>query len=515
MTYRRFGIPSGALAALIFAATVAIAPAVGASTGSGGVTRQVGAAGSTSFKPQSEGAVTGLQEIALPATGGNASSHNQHGVNRSRSIEHTAPRVNTAPIAAGVGVSSQGPLSVVASFDGLNHRQQRLANGGNQFSLEPPDQGLCVGNGFKMEVINDVMTIWRPDGTATGVEDLNTFLGYPAQFDRTNFIIGPEVTDPSCYYDAATNRWFADVLTLEVFPTTGDFTGQNHLDLAVSNGGDPTTATWTVYRVDVQDDGNLGTPDHGCTGIPPFGVIPPTFPPTYTDACLGDYPHLGADANGVYLTTNEYSFFGNDFHGAQLYAFSKAALASGAASVAVTQIDTHGMDNGNSGFTIWPATAPAGLNSGANNGTEYFLSSNAADEAHGNGVAVGPRRSNQLLVWSLTNTGSLGTTNPSISLRHSVLTVGDYVVPARSEQKIGSTPLSDCLNKKSCATNFLLGVPDPFAPEHEYALDSNDTRMQQVVFANGRLWGALDTALTMRGQNKAGIEFFVVRPDEA
>jgi len=159
MTYRRFGIPSGALAALIFAATVAIAPAVGASTGSGGVTRQVGAAGSTSFKPQSEGAVTGLQEIALPATGSNASSHYQHGVNRSRSIEHTAPRVNTAPIAAGVGVSSQGPLSVVASFVGLNHRQQRLANGGNQFSLEPPDQGLCVGNGFKMEVINDVMTI--------------------------------------------------------------------------------------------------------------------------------------------------------------------------------------------------------------------------------------------------------------------------------------------------------------------------------------------------------------------
>jgi len=510
MTYRRFGIPSGALAALIFAATVAIAPAVGASTGSGGVTRQVGAAGSTSFKPQSEGAVTGLQEIALPATGGNASSHNQHGVNRSRSIEHTAPRVNTAPIAAGVGVSSQGPLSVVASFDGLNHRQQRLANGGNQFSLEPPDQGLCVGNGFKMEVINDVMTIWRPDGTATGVEDLNTFLGYPAQFDRTNFIIGPEVTDPSCYYDAATNRWFADVLTLEVFPTTGDFTGQNHLDLAVSNGGDPTTATWTVYRVDVQDDGNLGTPDHGCTGIPPFGVIPPTFPPTYTDACIGDYPHLGADANGIYLTTNEYSFFGNDFHGAQIYAFSKAALAANAATVAVTQLDTHGMDAGNSGFTIWPATSPAGQSSSANGGTEYFLSSNAADEAHGNGASVGPRRSNQLLVWSLTQTSTLDAT-VNLSLSHSTLTVGLYVVPAFSEQKVGSTPLIACLNKHACATS-IFGARDPFAPEHEAAIDSNDTRMQQVVFANGRLWGALDTAVNSSANTRAGIEWFVVNP---
>ena len=409
MTYRRFGIPILALAASIFAGSVAIAPVAGASTGSGGVTRQIAAVGSTAFNPASDGSDSGLQELKLPAAAGNASSHNSHGVNRSRSIEHGAPSVKTAPIATGVGVSSQGPLTVLTTFDGLNHRSQRRANDGNQFSLEPPDQGLCVGNGFKLEIINDVMKIWRPDGTATGVEDLNTFLGYPDQFDRTNLIVGPEVTDPSCYYDAATNRWFADVLTLEVFPATGDFTGQNHLDLAVSNGGDPTTATWKVYRVQVQDDGNFGTPDHGCTGIPPFGIVPPTIAPTYKDACIGDYPHLGADTNGIYLTTNEYSFFGNDFHGAQIYAFSKASLAANSATVNVTQFDTHGMDAGSSGFTVWPATSPAGQSATANGGTEYFLSSNAADEAHGNGASVGPRRSRQLLVWSLTHTSTLDT----------------------------------------------------------------------------------------------------------
>jgi hypothetical protein len=36
--------------------------------------------------------------------------------------------------------------------------------------------------------------------------------------------------------------------------------------------------------------------------------------------------------------------------------------------------------------------------------------------------------------------------------------------------------------------------------------------MQQVVFANGKLWGALDTALTLNGVNKAGIEWFIVKP---
>jgi hypothetical protein len=143
------------------------------------------------------------------------------------------------------------------------------------------------------------------------------------------------------------------------------------------------------------------------------------------------------------------------------------------------------------------------------------MSSNAADEAHGNGVAVGPRRSTQLLVWSLTNTSSLASKTPTPNLSHNTLSVGLYVVPARSEQKVGDTPLIDCLNKKSCATNFLLGGPDPFAPEHEYPLDSNDTRMQQVVFANGKLWGALDTAVNSSANVRAGIEWFVVNPTAA
>src|SRR5881296_933542 len=513
MTQRRFGIPVLAVAAALCASAVVVVPAVGA-TGAAGTTRQVPAAGKTAVNPTPTGNDLGVQQPELgPAIGeasGNASAHNNNGVNRSRSIQHGAPDVTGAPVAAGVGVSSSGPLTVLSTFDGLNHRNQRLANGGNQFSLEPPDQGLCVGNGFVMEIINDVLKIYSPSGaTVKATEDLNTFFGYPAQFNRTTGLVGPFVTDPSCVYDSASNRWFADVLTLEVFPSTGDFTGANHIDLAVSDTGDP-TGTWTVFRDQVQDDGNNGTPNHGCTGIPPFGSPPPTIAPTFKNACIGDYPHLGADANGVYVTTNEYSLFGNDFHGAQIYAFSKAALVANAATVAVTQLDTHGMDAGNSGFTIWPATSPAGQSSSANGGTEYFLSSNAADEAHGNGASVGPRRSNQLLVWSLTHTSTLDATL-NLSLSHSTLTVGLYVVPAFSEQKVGSTPLIACLNKHACATS-IFGARDPFAPEHEAAIDSNDTRMQQVVFANGRLWGALDTAVDSSANTRAGIEWFVVNP---
>jgi hypothetical protein len=44
--------------------------------------------------------------------------------------------------------------------------------------------------------------------------------------------------------------------------------------------------------------------------------------------------------------------------------------------------------------------------------------------------------------------------------------------------------------------------------------DSNDTRMQQVMYANGKLWGALDTALNPdNGPQRAGVEWFIVNPD--
>src|SRR5207244_6876397 len=118
-------------------------------------------------------------------------------------------------------------------------------------------------------------------------------------------------------------------------------TGKNHLALAVSKTSDP-RGKFAIYHIPAQDNGTQGTPNHGCS----LGF------------CLGDYPHIGADANGFYITTNEYSFFGPEFHAAQIYAISKSALASNAANVAVTQFNTVGAVNGNPGFTVWPASSP-------------------------------------------------------------------------------------------------------------------------------------------------------------
>jgi hypothetical protein len=122
--------------------------------------------------------------------------------------------------ATGDGQGGNSPATKLAnSFDGINHRQHRLANGGNQFSVEPPDQGLCVGNGFVVAAVNDALRVYDKTGKPlTAVQDLNSFYGYPAMIDRKTGTVGPFVTDPSCLFDAATQRWFMTVLTLDVNP---------------------------------------------------------------------------------------------------------------------------------------------------------------------------------------------------------------------------------------------------------------------------------------------------------
>jgi hypothetical protein len=504
-------------AALLASGLVPVASVGAVPLLAGGLTRQIASAGTTSFAAADQGAASGVQEpeFAGGADGdsadGAAADGTRSGVDRSYSGPATGKGL---PVGSHKQAKSNPELGV--HFQGLNFFNQRFANGGNQFSVEPPDQGLCAGNGFVVESVNDVLRVFHSDGTpATQVVDLNTFYGYPAAINRTTIVQGPFVTDPSCIYDQTTGHFIHVVLTLEVVPSganRGRFIGPNHLDVAVSNTSDPTGA-WTIYRIPVQDDGTAGTPDHHCS---PAATPPPAFR-TNPRACIGDYPHIGADRNGIYLETNEYDFFGDAYHGSQIYAISNAQLASLAASIAVTQFDTaHLGPSGKPGFTIWPAQTPGTAFSTDKGGTEYFLSSTAADEAQCDSevVCAGTGTSNTIVVWALTNTSSLGSGSPALALGNAALAVNPYAIPPKSNQpSTGDWPQGQCLNIPTCAP-ILIGVPDPFN-EVVARLDSNDTRMQQVDFANGKLWGALDTDVLVNGVHKAGIAYFIVKPSVA
>jgi hypothetical protein len=429
----------GAVLAIAVATAIpAVASAVpaGAATNSGG-TRQITAAGTTSIR----GTTAGPDAIQQPEL--RPGSNQQDGAG---SFNRPRPGFKNgkfpkkpldAPVVASSTVAGSNP-ELTLSFDGMNHRQQRLANGGNQFSLEPPDQGLCVGGGYTVEAINSVLRVWSAAGVPlTGVQDLNTFFGYPAAIDRSTGVVGPDVIDPVCHYDPENRRFVVAITTLLV-DDNGDFNGKNTIDVAVSNTGDP-TGTWTIYHVPAQNDGTDGTPNHGCT-----------LDGTTPGPCFQDYPHIGGDANGIYITTNEYDLFGPNFNAAQVFAFSKQQLAAHPSSIAVTLVENLNVD-GSPGFTVWPATSPAGQYSSERNGTEYLLSTIAGDGSE-TGNPTGTAR--RIGLWALTNTASLNSTAPAVDWTSRLINSQTYVFPPKSNQKVGSVPLADCINDTTTPTVF-------------------------------------------------------------
>ena len=351
--------------------------------------------------------------------------------------------------------------------------------------------------------VNSVLRVWSTSGAAlTGVQDLNTFFGYPAAINRTTGAVGDDVIDPVCYYDPDNNRFVVAITTLHV-DGDGNYNGKNSIDVAVSNTGDP-TGTWTIYYVPAQNDGTDGTPNHGCTLD---GSTP--------GPCFQDYPHIGGDKNGVYITTNEYDLFGPSYNAAQIFAFSKTQLAAHPASISMTLVENLYVD-GSPGFTVWPAISPAGQYSNEKNGTEYFLSTIAGDGSE-SGNPTGTAR--RIGLWGLTNTASLNSATPALGLTSRLINSQTYVFPPKSDQKPGDIPLGECLNDNAgsffgdnCWFALFFDPPATWQPETESSLDSNDTRMQQTWYVNGMLWGAADTAVNVGGELKAGIAWFAVSP---
>ncbi len=420
------------------------------------------------------------------------------------------------PRAANLPVSSN-KKGLVRSWEGLNHFDNRFSDGGNQFSSEPPDQGLCVGNGYVMETVNSVVQVYNERGKAlihgtSGIPgsgpvgiSTNEFYGYPSAFDRTNNVFGPQLFDVSCYYDQATHRWFHLTDTLQVKRATGAYTGKGSIDLAVSKSANP-LGSWTIYRINTQNDGTGGTPNHGCDLGP----------------CFADFPHIGADANGIYLTTNEYAFFGDSYSGAQLYALSKHDLVAGSTSPGARYFENLAVPAlGQKAFTLRAVQSRPSSFVGARHGVEYFLSSTAGDGSETGNTTGG---SNKVVVWGLSNTASLNSGSPAPALHQTIVKTLPYVLPPLSLQRDkGPLPLLRCINQGvDC-----VGDPAPFHQRGPYPLDSSDTRMMSAFLDRGTLWGTLDTSISGRGgseftadnnyaptpiDEKAGVLYFAIHP---
>lgn len=434
-----------------------------AATGPRITTGHLKALGTTSIRPTKAATSGGNTNLEIgPSI--EVNPHSASGSGSGGSITPPNPPGNT------LATSNPG----FSGFPGLNHADQRLANNGNQFSLEPPDQGLCVGNGFVMETINDVLAVYTTNGhvIVKPTTTMNSFFNLAPQIIRTTPpTFGPFLSDPKCYFDHATQRWFLTVLEIDVDPFTGAFLNNAHQLFAVSQTSNP-TGLFGLFEFSTNDDGTNGTPVH------------PNCP------CFGDQPLFGADANGIYISTNEFSISGTAFNGAQIYALSKSgveAAATGGPLPTLVHIDTAPLAPALGGvpFSIQPAESPDAFFAKAQNGTEYFLSSLDFNSTFANTIAT----------WALTNTASLSSATPSVSLSFVVINSELYGQPPNAKQKPGPRPLGKAL-----------GAPLEL-------IASNDDRMNQVVFAQNLLWSGVNTIVQVPGHPaRVGIAFFIVAP---
>jgi len=428
----------------------------------------------------------GAGEI-LPPTEGGTDDVSKAVANRSTQSQAKATRSTPAPS----GISPTRVLGVTAAesgFQGLNDYDSRTADGGNQYTVTPPDQGLCVGHGQVVEPINNAIRVYDTSGAPLDdTASVNQFFWGDHFIDRSTGINSPHnMGDLTCVYDAGSQRFYIAAFDLLV-DAAGNLLNPTFIDLAVSEPG-TALGTWTIYQIDTTNDGTDGTPSHA--------ICP----------CLPDYPHIGTDANGFYLTTNEYSMvpFGEKFDGANVYVFDKSTLGSGPNLAPGVMFNTARTDLYKG--TLWDGStlAPA-LSSGTNYASNkmYFLSSDAFS-------GFTPIESEQILVWKIAHTARIRTNPAGLRLTHTTVPVATYFPPPSTIQKPGPVPLADCLNITACA-KIVLGTPDKFK-ESEFAFDSSDTRMLQSAFANGKLWGALGTAVDVGGTTRAGIAYYVVDP---
>jgi hypothetical protein len=359
---------------------------------------------------------------------------------------------------------SSGTEGLALAFNGLTHRDQRFAGTGSyantQFSTEPPDEGLAVGNGFVLQTVNAAMAIYDASTGALrqGPTALNQFFRLKPEINRTTGSYGDFTSDPRAYYDPQLQRWFVSVVVISTNPENGSFVAPTGLLIAVSDTSDPTQG-WRVYSIDTTHDGVEGCP------------------------CFGDQPVIATDEHGFFISTNAFSLR-EGFAGVQIYALSKQLLAAGSMPAVV---HWNGVKlPGGYPFSLQPAIHSSFGTDDSAHGVEYFTS--VAD--------IRNMFDNRIAVWALTNTASLNDPSPALKLRGTIVGTEFFGIPPDAPQPSGPTELGSLVS------------------ETQTFVATNDQRMQQAVFADGKLWSALTTMVALGGDPSphAGIAYFAIRP---
>jgi hypothetical protein len=199
-------IRTGCLALLLLVALPSAPPPLPAQQSTGNArTGMLARAGTVDLPHQSAPASLTLSPPTVPRQRGARLLHPKNSVSpslaqisralaagQSGQVQQSAPTI----------MDSEHSKSILSNFDGVSSLDSGITNFGAEF--EPPDQGLCVGNGFVVEPVNSAFTIYRRDGSVViGPFNVNVLF---------NEGLLEFTSDPRCYFDKPTHTWFAIIL---------------------------------------------------------------------------------------------------------------------------------------------------------------------------------------------------------------------------------------------------------------------------------------------------------------
>jgi hypothetical protein len=411
------------------------------------------------------------------------------------------PTVSCQPASAGcdsISSSAGGATGVkgINAVDSATHTTNKFKD------IEPPDQGLCAGNGSVVETNNvgEILIFNKALKRVSPVISLDTVMGLA----KRNWSSGG---DPTCLYDSANGgHWFfSEFVSASPESKGGPFAGcfaavanTCYEGIAVTKGSSP-FGPYNVYFLNA----NYNPKEPGS----PYQ--------------LNDYAKTSATRDAFLLFYDEFPLRGNGigggfFNGAQEFAFDKNALEKGlpvttggkpnpAVTVAIENMGLLKTPNGTCAsdskyhqpsiacwFSVIPALPPGpGQYDNSHDGSGFMLATLDFYNLGGN----------QLAAFDWTGLDNLNSPGCSAcddlhfggQLFSGVLRYYDNPgLPSGllAPQKAGPIPLGDECGKAGLS----VGKPPPsHCPEGGIA--TNSDQVTQASQAQGQLWAGVDTAL--------------------
>ena len=295
-----------------------------------------------------------------------------------------------------------------------------------QTAYRPPDCTCAVGPNDVMVAVNTDYAIYTKGGRLRRRLNLSVLFSNVLPSNAGLF-------DPVIAYDHYAKRWIVVVAARRGSPAG------SWLMVGVSQGTDPLGRYW-IWALDATRDGNTPTNN------------------------WADFPMLGFDTQGIYITTNQFQFNGG-FQYTKLRILNKAELYGGGtgSNHSIKWYDFWNLKNPNNSqaFTVQPAKHFRGI---GGNPPAYLIN------------AIWPR-DNSLTLWTLKNPIGYWR-GGSISLSKDKVSCRSYDLPPDAEQKGTSV-----------------------------RIETNDSRLLSAVFQyvgnTQRIWTCHTSKITWSGESVA------------